>query len=300
MPFLNISSVLETRIKTDGIIINSVPVDILRLDQVHPVVSGNKLFKLSLYLQDAISSAEKRLITFGGAYSNHLHAAAFACKKTGIESIGIVRGEEIAAGNATLRSCEELGMQLHFVSRKEYREWAGHPNEEVISRRFGKGVIVPAGGYGPQGAAGASRILQLIPEKRYTHICLPTGTATTLAGILSAERTETVMAFPALKGMHDIPKRLQHLGVTDISRLRIEPGFHFGGFAKTTPELINFMNNFFSQHNLPLDFVYTGKMMFGIHELICQNRIPVHARILAIHTGGLQGNKSLPAGTLHY
>lgn len=301
MPFLNISNLKEISVEiSPDINKNGVLINILRLDKIHPVISGNKIFKLIEYLDEALQTEEKTLLTFGGAYSNHLHATGFVCHQSGIKSIGIVRGETIEMNSPTLTDCLSLGMELHFIGRNDFKKIAEVPRAQEIYRQFGKCTIVPAGGYGKMGASGASKILDFIPLNTFTYIGAAVGTATTLAGLMYRERTEKILAFPALKGMTDMPVRLNHLGAKSTNRLITIPDYHFGGFGKKRPELLNFMNSFYTEYHIPLDFVYTGKMMYGIFDLAEKGFFPPGSKILAIHSGGLQGNRSLPDNALIY
>lgn len=278
---------------------NEIRISILRLDQIHPVISGNKLFKLYYYLTDAINSPPKHLITFGGAFSNHLVATAFACKSYGINCTGIVRGDEGETNSPSLISCLKYGMKLRFMNRQRFKKIAENP---IGNQLFdaGKNIIIPMGGFGKEGARGAELINNYISEERYTHICVPVGTATTLAGLLLRDRKEKVFAFPALKGLRDINDRLARLGVGSTKRLTVISDFHFGGFARKSKELTDFMNWFYRQYSIPLDFVYSGKMMFGIFNMMDNGFFPPGTNILVIHTGGLQGNRSLLPGVLNY
>lgn len=270
-----------------------IVLSMLRLDTIDPVISGNKLFKLRYYLDEAIKT-NKQIVTFGGAYSNHLVACANACKKSGIKCTGIVRGEEPKILSHSLRSCLKDGMSLTFISRREYDQMDA---QSIVQNRFpdlNNYLIIPEGGYGAQGVNGAMEIAGLYSSS-YSHVCLAVGTGTTLAGILQADKGSNVIGFNVTHD--DIQKRLSSLNV-NAKNCRIISDFTFGGYAKKSVELFNFMNAFYRENNVPTDFVYTGKMMFGIFDLIKNNFFPSGCKILAIHTGGLQGNLSLPEGTL--
>jgi len=277
---------------------NNVEVSILRLDEIHPVISGNKLFKLYYFLKEAKNFPSKKVITFGGAYSNHLAATAFAFKKSNLECIGIVRGEKPKVLSPTLLFCIENGMKIRFLSRQNYREINEKYFLEKLAKEYGEPTLIPEGGFSLNGAEGAALITKFY-QGNYTHICLAVGTATTFAGIINGIKNDSqIMGFSVLKNMNDIDKRLEELQVASGKNYSFIPDYHFGGYAKKTDELISFMNDFYAQHNIPLDFVYTGKMMFGVYDLIRKNYFPSGARILCIHTGGLQGNNSLKKGTL--
>lgn len=280
--------------------IKKVSVSVLRLDKIHPVVSGNKLFKLHYFLENAINSTHKKIVTFGGAYSNHLSATAHACRLLQLKSIGIVRGEEPKQLSPTLQQCRQDGMDLHFISRQTYAKKEDEAFTRQLTAAYGDCIVVPEGGYHPLGAKGASLIMNLADDS-YTHICVATGTATTLAGILmAATPQQTVIAYPVLKGVTDNKKRIKELtGQADeFKNLLIQDSYHFGGYAKQTGKLTAFMNQCWSRYQLPFDFVYTAKMFFGVVDGIKHDFFPKGSKILCIHSGGLQGNKSLPLNTL--
>ena len=273
---------------------NNTNICMLRLDVIHPHLSGNKLFKLHYFLEETLHSRHRTLITFGGAYSNHLAATAFAANTLKLNCIGIVRGERPKRFSETLIFCEKYGMKLVFISREEYQQIAALEENNFLQETYGEHVLIPEGGFSDKGMAGAGEITGLFQEGKYTHICVAVGTATTLAGILKNTPKETaILGFPALKGLKDIPERFQFLGVANTSQLSLLEDYHFGGFGKKTPELIFFMNRFYEENRIPLDFVYTGKMMFGVEDLLQKNYFPAGSDILCIHTGGLQGNSSI-------
>ncbi len=280
-----------------------VSVSVLRLDKIHPLVSGNKIFKLHYFLQQVIASAHKTILTFGGAYSNHLAATAFACKSFSLKSIGIVRGERPKQLSATLLQCIADGMQLKFVSRQEYNRKEHDDFIADLKAEFGECIIVPEGGYHPLGAKGAALIFDLIKDKDFTHIALASGTAATLAGLLIAAKPEQIIiSIPVLKGIIDNKEKIKQLTSMpdEPENLEILDGYHFGGYAKKDNELIEFMNQCWLRYRLPLDFVYTGKMFYAIMDSIKTGKFSPGSKILCVHTGGLQGNKSLPLYTLLY
>lgn len=272
----------------------------LRLDELHPVVSGNKLFKLQYFLQEAKNSKHKTIITFGGAYSNHLAAAAFACKEEGLVCIGFVRGEAAPRLSPTLLFCRENGMQLEFISRSAYNNIDVEFQKSLLNR-YGDHTLIPEGGFSITGAQGAENIMQHFNGKNYSHICCPVGTGTTVAGLINGNKDNAeIIGFSALKNLDDMEDRLKQLNADESNFYKLIPDYHFGGFAKQTPALIKFMNNFFQDNKIPLDFVYTAKMMFGVCDLVEKNYFAPGSNILCIHTGGLQGNNSLPNGTLNF
>ncbi len=278
-----------------------ISLSMLRLDEIHPIVSGNKIFKLYYFLNEAASSAHKTIVTFGGAYSNHLAAAAFACKKEGIRCIGIVRGEKPNSLSHTLLFCLQNGMQLEFISRAEYDKIDSEEFCNGLTEKYGDHTMIPEGGFSLKGVKGAGEITHLFAGQNYSHICCPAGTATTFAGLINGAGANCeVIGFSALRNMKDIGQRLKKLKVAADKKYVFNENYHFGGYAKKTPELIAFMNSFFESNKIPLDFVYTGKMMFGVNDLINKNYFNPGSNILCIHTGGLQGNRSLPEGILNF
>ena len=297
---INIKNISFDKIFNHEIINQNLSLTVLRLDKIHEDVSGNKVFKLNYFIDECLKSSHKIMLTFGGAYSNHLVATAFLCKQKNIKSVGIVRGEEPKKLSHTLIRSKSFGMELTFISRDAYQNF--EENEEQIlffKEKFGDFTIVPEGGYNAIGANGASMIMDIVKQKHYSHACTAVGTATTLAGlILNKDLKQEIIAIPVIKNMLDIPERLKFLGVNENEKTTIFSDYHFGGYAKHTPELISFMNSFYTETHIPTDFVYTAKMMYGIYDKIKSGYFKSGSNILCIHTGGLQGNKSLPAGTL--
>ncbi len=298
---LKTSNISIDKIESALITEKQVYVSVLRLDKIHPVISGNKLFKLHYFLENALNSAHKTILTFGGAYSNHLVATAYACKLYSLKSIGIVRGERPLKLSHTLQHCIDYGMELQFIPRElfNYRNDPGVIRS--ITNIWGECEIVPDGGYQPLGAKGASLIMDHIKDTGATHICADIGTATTIAGLLMRTTADQkIFGISVLKGMTDIEDRIKYLteNKADLNQLELFHDYHFGGYAKKTPELITFINNFYRDHTIPMDFVYTGKLMYGVYDLIKKDKFPANSNITCIHSGGLQGNLSLPPGTL--
>ncbi len=273
---------------------------VARLDKIHEVISGNKLYKLHFFLDLACQSVHRTILSFGGAWSNHLLATSYACKMTGLKSIGIVRGELPGNLSATLKGCMANGMQLEFVSREVYRNRETVLPDSILKDQFGECLIVPEGGFHSLGAKGASLIMDDLSSLSATHICTAVGTATTLAGLLqNCPNHETIIAVPVLKNMTDLQERISWLNKkTESNEPVIFDGYHFGGYAKKTKTLVAFMNEFYETQHLPTDFIYTGKMMYAVIDKIRSGYFPENSNIICLHTGGLQGNVSLPAGTL--
>ncbi len=276
-----------------------VTIAVARLDKIHPEVSGNKIFKLHYFIEECLSTSHKTILTFGGAYSNHLAATAFICNQFGLKSIGIVRGEAAPKLSSTLNKCALFGMRLIFVPRADYTAmYSGDPDS--ITATYGACTIIPEGGFSPMGAMGASLISDVIKNENATHICTSAGTATTLAGLVIKKREQQqIICVPAIKNMQDIFKRIAYLYPEHETKgIEILNDYHFGGYAKYTETLLDFMNRFYSEYGIPTDFVYTGKLMFAIFDQIQKGYFEKGSRILCLHTGGLQGNNSLPAGKL--
>lgn len=267
---------------------------IKREDSIHPFVSGNKFRKLKYNIAQAQEEKQHTLLTFGGAYSNHIAATAAAGKMAGFKTIGVIRGDELAkdiertlAGNATLKHAVENGMQLRFVSRELYRNKTSEAFIKELQNEFGEFYLVPEGGTNDLAIQGCEEILTFEDEK-FNYICCAVGTGGTISGLInSIKEHQKVIGFPALKGdfltseIQQFAKRNDHWS--------LQNAFHFGGYGKYTPELIRFINEFKVQTNIPLDPIYTGKMLFGIFKMIENDAFEKGSKILAIHTGGLQG-----------
>jgi len=236
--------------------------------------------------------------TFGGAYSNHIIATAYACKMAGIKSIGIIRGEEPAVLSATLQDAKAYGMALHFVSRDAYR------NPEQVKAAFENVYWINEGGYGVGGAFGAATIRSFVPDAgSYSHIICATGTGTMLAGLIrAADMHQSMIGISVMKGNMELHAHVKALLTNrDTEKhFSILHDFHFGGYAKHPPALIQFMNETWQQHRLPTDIIYTSKTFFATKQLTEDHTIPRGSNVLFVHSGGLQGNRSLPAGTLGF
>jgi 1-aminocyclopropane-1-carboxylate deaminase len=273
-------------------------VAVLRLDALHPVVSGNKWFKLKGFLAAASEQNIKTIITFGGPYSNHLLATAAACAAMGFSSIGIVRGEQPQQLSATLKDARSFGMQLSFITREAYRK-KEVPLPVTENLPAGSWMLVPEGGYGQEGVTGAAEILHGIPITEYTHFLSAVGTGTTLAGLSAAAHpAQSLVGIMVLKNRGTIEAELKSLLPEEKNNIRLLHDFHFGGYAKNTAQLTGFMNQWYRESGIPSDFVYTGKMFYAFDSLAGEGYFPEGSSVLLIHTGGIQGNRSLPNGTL--
>lgn len=272
---------------------------IKRDDLIHPVISGNKWRKLKYNLERAKKENYKTLLTFGGAFSNHIHAAAYACNEYGLNSIGIIRGDDPGMKlNSTLSDCKNYGMHLHFISREDYKRKNEIEFINDLTNLFGDFYLIPEGGANYEGIIGCKKILEE-ENQTYDFICCTAGTGTTLTGVLlSLRKGEKLLGFPAIKGgeylNEEIEKNILKYFPGEINKmnsLQLIYNYHFGGFAKVNNELKNFVKDFFNQTNIQLDLIYNGKMMFGLFEMIRQGYFKKGTRILAIHCGGTQGNR---------
>lgn len=273
-----------------------------RDDLIHPQFGGNKWRKLKYNLLNARQNQFDTLLTFGGAWSNHIYATAAAARFFGFNSIGIIRGEKHSPLNATLSFAEKCGMQLHYLSRTEYRQKHEPQYLQKLKQQFGDVYILPEGGSNSLAMKGCEEIVAEIKNEMnspFDVICCASGTGATLAGLISAIKTEATkpaplaLGFSALKGgdfLNDEVKNFLHRKDTDTN-WRIETDFHFGGYAKINDELVKFIKEFQSQYDIPLDAVYTGKMFYGLFKLIENKTFKPGTTIVAIHSGGLQGNK---------
>ncbi|OTG74049.1 1-aminocyclopropane-1-carboxylate deaminase [Acinetobacter sp. ANC 4169] len=267
----------------------TVSVTIKRLDQIHPQISGNKFFKLKYNFLEAQKQGVNKVLTFGGAYSNHIAATAYAAHLFGFKSVGIIRGEELAskALNPTLATAQQFGMQLHFVSRQQYREKTSPVFLEQLQQHYPEHYRIPEGGTNPLAIQGCKEILTVEDRQNYDVICCAVGTGGTMTGIIEASSAhQKVLGFSALKGDF-LQRDIQQW--TTKKNWQMTDAYCCGGYAKTTPALLQFIQSFENQHHLPLEQVYTAKMMYGLMDLIGQNHFPAGSRILVIHTGGLQG-----------
>jgi 1-aminocyclopropane-1-carboxylate deaminase/D-cysteine desulfhydrase-like pyridoxal-dependent ACC family enzyme len=261
---------------------HQVELYVKRDDLLHPLISGNKWRKLKYNVLELKHLGKAGIVTFGGAFSNHLHAVAAAGKEFHFKTIGIVRGERAEALSKTLVECEEMGMVLHFVTRLAYREKESAPKVRLILAQYPDCLLIPEGGANEQARRGCAEIMGEI-DIPFDYFCTACGTGTTLAGLVSANgKGVTLLGFPVLKGMLNYPS-------IPSDKYQLIPHYHFGGYANHTPELLQFIRDFERDTSIPLDQVYTGKLMFGVLDLIGKGFFPKGSRIVALHTGGLQG-----------
>lgn len=280
---------MKTRNQSVAISFSGISLEIKREDLIHPFVSGNKFRKLKYNLLQAKKENKDTLLTFGGAFSNHIAAVAAAGKEHGFKTIGIIRGEELHNGfgdNPTLNFASNCGMQFDFISRDEYRKKTEQDFLAQLNEKWGDFYIIPEGGTNSLAVLGCQEILEE-SDADFDFICCSVGTGGTISGLINSSKlNQKIIGFPALNG--DFLKEEIRKFATN-ERWELIEDYTFGGYAKVNYELIEFMNSFYSEIHIPLDPIYTGKMVFGVIDMIHKNYFPKDAKILMIHTGGLQG-----------
>lgn len=283
----------EPLLRAQGVVLH-----IRREDQLHPLVSGNKYRKLKYNLHAAKAQGATQLLTFGGAYSNHIAATACAAQDMGMPCIGVIRGEELAHkwhDNPTLTLAHEQGMQLVFVSRKDYRQKQDADFLHMLAQTYGAFYAIPEGGTNALAVKGCEEILSQQDVQDYDVVCCAVGTGGTIAGLINTPHavfpsSPTVMGFAALNApslVQDVAKWVS----PHATEWSLQFDYTFGGYAKTNDTLMAFIERFHAVHGIPLEPVYTGKMLYGLYDLVQQGQFAKGTRILAIHTGGLQGLK---------
>jgi len=272
---------------------NEITLHIKREDLIHPFISGNKFRKLKYNLLKAKVEKKTKLLTFGGAFSNHIAAVAFAGMENNFETIGIIRGDELESQiyeNPTLLFAQECGMKFQFVSREEYQNKTTDLFIEKLKNIYYDFYLIPEGGANLLAVKGCEEILTE-KDSQFSHICCSIGTGGTISGLInSAQLYQKIIGFPSLKGDF-LSDDIRKFAVK--SNWEFVTDYHFGGYGKINEELVRFINDFYHQTKIPLDPIYTGKMMFGIVDLIQKGYFPKGSKILAIHTGGLQGIKGM-------
>lgn len=270
-----------------------VEMGVMRLDQVHPAVSGNKFFKLKYNLAEALKQNHKQVLTFGGAYSNHIYATAAAAKLEGLQSIGIIRGELLDSKNPTLRFAKEAGMILKGISRELYRNKIHPEFLDQLRQELGEFYLIPEGGTNALAIKGTSEILSS-NQSDFSHLATPIGTGGTFAGLVNSLLPhQELLGISALKGeaIHEEMKQLLHVHrIQSQGSVSLMTQYHHGGYAKWSSELIEFIHWFWESFGILLDPIYTGKMAFAVWDLLQKKYFKPGSRVLLIHTGGLQGN----------
>lgn len=265
----------------------------LRLDTLHPEVSGNKWFKLKYNFKAALRQQKDTVLTFGGPRSNHIAATAAAARLFRIKSIGIIGGGITRTDNPTLSTAVRNGMRLHFIGREAYRRKEDQAFIAELQNKYPEAFVIPEGGKNDYGIKGAAEILQLCPTPDFTHICCPVGTGTTLAGLISsAQPQQQIIGFCALKKADEQRSFIKEKLIDQVKQARwqVFTDDHFGGFARRPKMLDDFMGAFQQECDIELDFVYTAKMVFSIKKLVEARYFSPGSKLLLIHTGGLQGN----------
>lgn len=269
---------------------HGVSLMIKRDDLIHPHISGNKWRKLKYNLHAARRDGYDTVLTFGGAFSNHIVATAVCASLAGFESIGVIRGEEAYATNPTLSLATAHGMRLHFVSREQYRLKNEPDFLYTLSQKFGECFVIPEGGANELGQRGCEEIVSSV-DQAFDYMAVAMGTGTTFLGMLQAasDSKMKLLGFPVIKGFNELDDQLSER--YSKGSYQLIKDYHFGGYAKFTSALVTFINDFKRDTGIALDPIYTGKMMFGLFDLVGSGYFPVDSKILAVHTGGLQGIK---------
>jgi 1-aminocyclopropane-1-carboxylate deaminase len=275
---------------------HGVRLSVLRLDLLHPFISGNKWFKLRPVLEKARAQGQRTLLSFGGAWSNHLLALAAAGQQDAFTTIGLVRGEVLRPLNPVLEAAEACGMQLLPVSRTDYRARHTQAFLQAVQERWPQAFIIPEGGASLEGVLGCQEIAGALrwtgPATSPRRVTLATATGTTLAGLVSAlDESVRVEATLVLKGEDRLSDQVRQwlalLPAGPRARWQIVPGWHAGGYARRCPELDAFITGFVGRTGIPLEPVYTGKMMWSVYGRMASGEIPSGSEVIAIHTGGI-------------
>lgn len=273
---------------------HQVHLTIKRLDLIHPLVAGNKWYKLKYNLKEFKSGGYRQLLTFGGAYSNHIYATALAARLLKVPAIGVIRGEKSLPLNPTLEAASAAGMKLHYITRSAYREKDSPTLIRELEDTFGHFYLVPEGGTNALAVRGTEEILQAADFESDV-ICTSIGTGGTFAGLVSrAKPHQKVLGFSALKGgfIHaEMDALLGKYAIRPQCAYEVLDRYHFGGYARFHQELMDFIHFFKDSTGITLDPIYTGKMMYGLFDLIQEGAFPAGTKIMALHTGGTQANE---------
>jgi len=267
-----------------------------REDLIHPIIGGNKWRKLKYNIIELQRSKAKTILSFGGAYSNHIYALAGVGQLFGLNTIGIIRGESCEPLNPTLAYAKKVGMQLHYVSRKDYRLKETSKFIESLKSQFGEFTLIPEGGSNELALPGCAEIIEELDAQlsgQYDTVCLPCGTAGTLAGLISSGTKKNLLGIAVLKGAKFLHENINHLlseseFVDKNKSWKINLNYHFDGYAKKTPELMRFISNFNQEFNINIERIYSGKMFYGLFDLIKNDFFEQGTTIVALHTGGMQ------------
>ena len=274
-------------------------VDLLRLDVIHPIVSGNKFYKLRYYIEFALAKEVSTVASFGGPYSNHIVALAYTAKEAGLKSIGYIRTNTDEPMTPSLKEAKAYGMEFVYLGRTDFqsKKAAILQSSEMNTDCY----LIDEGGYGTIGAKGAATILTTQDTSHYDVIICAVGTGTMLAGIIhAADAFQKIIGIPVLKNEGSIESEINFLLEDKNRPYTLLHQFHQGGYAKTNPMMLDFMNRLWDAEKIPTDIVYTSKLLFGVEQLINENYFDKDISLLVIHSGGLQGNRSLPEGALKF
>jgi 1-aminocyclopropane-1-carboxylate deaminase len=275
-------------------------VDLLRLDLLHPIVSGNKFYKLRYYIEFALAKGVSTVASFGGPYSNHIVALAFTAKEAGLKSIGYIRTNADEHMTPSLKEAKAYGMELVYLGRTDFQSKKAAILQSSASNTTDC-YLIDEGGYGTIGAKGAATILTAQDTSHYDFIICAVGTGTMLAGIINAaDAHQKIIGIPVLKNEGSIESEINALLEDKNRPYTLQHQFHQGGYAKTNSMMLDFMNKLWDAEKIPTDIVYTSKLLFGVEQLIKDNYFEKDTSILVIHSGGLQGNRSLQEGTLRF
>lgn len=281
---LKLPSPLE-ELHDDTIAAAGIRLFVKRDDLIHSDISGNKWRKLKHTIAAFQQGNYDALVTFGGAYSNHIHATAAAGQLFDIKTIGVIRGEETFPLNKTLTDAQLWGMQINYIDRTTYREKSSLDFITNLKQQFGNIFIVPEGGANQLGVKGCEEIIPEIAID-FDTICCACGTGTTVSGLINST-DKKVIGFPVLKGGDFLRKEIDY-HVEDKS-YELQTEYHFGGYAKTKPELFEFITQFENNHHILLDQVYTGKLFYGVYDLMRKGFFEKGTTVVVLHTGGVQG-----------
>lgn len=260
-----------------------------REDLNHPYVSGNKWWKLKYNIEEAVSRGYSCVLTFGGAYSNHIYAVAAAAKETGLKSIGVIRGEKVLPLNSTLQFAQQQGMELLFISREAYRQKSDLKFLRRLSIQLGSYWLIPEGGTNAFAVRGVAEFARTLLHYQADYVCVPVGTGGTMAGLIEGlEGRVKILGFSVLKNGAFLKDEVASLLHHERKNWEIITDYDFGGYAKKTNELEIFINRFKQHHNIALEPVYTGKMMFGVMDMLRRNFFSDKTRVFVIHTGGIR------------
>jgi len=288
---LNLPSPLQ-RLSSPLLESKKITLYVKREDLIHPVIGGNKWRKLKYNIDTAQQTKAKTILSFGGAYSNHIYALAGMGAMFGFKTIGVIRGEACEPLNSTLSFAEKSGMHLHYVSRKNYRLKETSLFVDELRSKFGEFLLIPEGGSNKLALPGCAEIIQEIDAQLdglYDCVCLPCGTGGTLAGLISSETDKQLLAIAVLKNAGFLSDNVtQLLGSKDHVGWTINLDYHFNGYAKKSLGLLGFINEFEQKFNILLEPVYSGKLFYGLFDLIKTDYFPAGSVIVALHTGGLQ------------